>query len=82
MTEELMLTTLDNPFDPFEQFEEWFAFDRDKGYNTLSYLARIVVTSEELSEEDQRIALNDAIQEICKINILGIYKAVKLKKIK
>ena len=28
-----MLTTFDNPFDPFEQFTSWFLFDTEKGYN-------------------------------------------------
>ena len=27
------LTTFDNPFDPFEQFNSWFMFDCEKGYN-------------------------------------------------
>ena len=30
------ITTTDNPYDPFEQFAEWFAFDEEKGY--LSFI--------------------------------------------
>ena len=41
MEYEVMLTTFDNPFDPFEQFTSWFLFDVEKGYNTCSHLARI-----------------------------------------
>ena len=26
-----MLTTSDNPYDPFTQFDEWYAFDERKG---------------------------------------------------
>ena len=29
-----MLTTIDNPFDPIEQFTSWFMFDNEKGYNS------------------------------------------------
>ena len=73
-----MLTTLDNPFDPFKQFDEWLAFDRDNGYHTCEYLARIVKTSDELSEQDEAIAIEQAIDEIVKMNVLGIYKKVSI----
>lgn len=71
-----MLTTVDNPFDPFTQFEEWFSFDATAGYHTPSFLARITRTSEEMSEADQRVAINNAIDEIVEENVLGIYRKV------
>lgn len=71
-----MLTTIDNPFDPFTQFDEWFAFDESKGYHSCSYLARIAKTSDELSEADEEKAIELAVDEIVKLNILGIYKKV------
>ena len=73
---EYMLTTTDNPFSPFTHFDEWYAFDTGKGYNTLSYLARIVKTSHELSDYDQSLAIQNAIDEIVNQNVLGIYKKV------
>lgn len=30
MASKCMLTTVDNPFDPFEQFTSWFMFDEEK----------------------------------------------------
>lgn len=72
----VMLTTVDNPFDPFTQFEEWKAFDESKGYYTCAYLARIVKTSDELSETDEALAIEQAIDEIVKLNLLGIYRKV------
>jgi hypothetical protein len=71
-----MLTTTDNPFDPFEQFDEWQVYDESKGYHTCSYLARIVKTSDELSYEDEAFAIEQGIDEIISLNILGIYKKV------
>jgi hypothetical protein len=68
-----MLTTVDNPYDPFTQFDEWFTFDRDHGYDTPSYLARIVRSSDELSEADQELAIDNAIDEILEFNVLGVY---------
>lgn len=71
-----MLTTVDNPYNPFTQFDEWFAFDTSKGYNTCSYLARITKTSDELSETDEALASEKAMDEIVSINVLGNYLKV------
>lgn len=75
--DEIMLTTIDNPYDPFTQFDDWYGYDHLKGYNSCEYLARIAKTSSELSETDQMEELEYAIDEICRINPLGIYKKVK-----
>ena len=76
MAKEYMLTTVDNPYDPFTHFDEWLRYDIGKGYNTCNYLARVVQTSNELSDELNDRAINDAIDEICEYNWLGIYKKV------
>ena len=70
------LTTIDNPFDPFDQFVQWFLFDVEKGYNSCSYLARIAQTTEEMSEQEYNREIERAIDEIVMINPLGIYKKV------
>ena len=73
---EIMLTTIDNPFSPFTQFGEWQQFDEGKGYYTTNYLARIAKTSHELSDVDNEAAIDAAIEEIVKLNVLGIYRKV------
>jgi len=73
---EYMLTTTDNPFDPFTQFDEWLNFDSAAGYHTPSLLARITKSSDELSEADQHVSILNAIDEIVTENVLGIYKKV------
>ena len=77
MNDEYMLTTADNPFNPFTNFDEWYQFDTEKGYNTCSYLARVLKTSDELSEEDDRLATIQAIDEIIEADPFGIYIKVK-----
>lgn len=72
-----MLTTYDNPYDPFEQFQSWFLFDVEKGYNTCAYLGRIARTSEQLSDEENNIIIEDAIDDIIKYDFMNIYKKVK-----
>jgi hypothetical protein len=71
-----MLTTVDNPFSPFTQFDEWFAFDTSKGYNSSGLLARIVITSDELSEADQSVAIENGIDEIVRENVSGMHRKV------
>jgi hypothetical protein len=72
----VMLTTIDNPFSPITEFERWQQYDESKGYFTCSYLARIAKTSIELSEVDEALAIEQAINEIVDLNLLGIYKKV------
>ena len=73
---EYMLTTVDNPFDPFTQFDEWLAYDIAMGYNTSGFLARIAKVSNDLSLPDQAQAIQDAINEIVEKNVLGVWKKV------
>lgn len=73
---EAMLTTIDNPYDPFDRYEDWYAYDNRMGYHTPSFLARIVVNSEELSDTDQLLAIENAIDEIVNENVSGLYKKV------
>lgn len=71
-----MLTTVDNPFDPFTQYEQWSVFDEEHGYYTPQLLARVVITSDELSEIDQDLAIETAIDEIVKFNVSGKHRKV------
>ena len=71
-----MLTTIDNPFDPFDQFDSWYNFDMDKGYNSCAYLARIAFTSDSLSDEENNREINRAIDEIILLDFMNIYKKV------
>lgn len=73
---EYMLTTVDNPFNPFNRFDEWFAYDRQCGYDTPSFLARIVQSSFEISEPSQQVDINNAIDEIVEENVNGLYRKV------
>ncbi len=71
-----MLTTTDNPYNPFTQFDDWYAFDVQKGYNSLSYLDRIARTSPELSPKEYLEAIDKAIDEIIRFNLTGNYVKV------
>lgn len=75
MVKPLMLSTTDNPYNPFTNFDEWFAFDCQKRYFTCDYLARLARTSPDLSEDEETSAINDAIIKIVLMNG-NIYKIV------
>lgn len=77
MPNECMLTTFDNPFDPFEQFTSWFLFDIEKGYNTCSYLGRIAHLSDDMSQKEEIEEVERAIDEILNYDFAGIYKKVR-----
>lgn len=71
-----MLTTVDNPYDPLTQYDEWYAYDESSGYCSTGLLARIVITSDELSDADQMQAIELAIDEIVKENVSGVHRKV------
>lgn len=72
------ITTIDNPFDPIEDFDSWYNFDMDKGYNTCAYLARLVFTSDSLSEAENDRAVEMAIDDIIQYDFMNIYRKVKV----
>jgi hypothetical protein len=76
MADTYMLTTVDNPFDPFTQFEEWMVWDERAGYYTLSYLDRIAKSSNDTSDADQELAIRNAIDSIVKENVSGMWRKV------
>lgn len=79
MENNVRITTIDNPYDPFTEFDKWFNFDVEKGYYTCSKLARLSnitedMTDKELIEEEQR-----AINRLIQIDPLDIYKKIERK---
>ena len=70
------ITTIDNPYDPFTQYSDWLMFDITHGYNTNSYLARVALTSDQFSDEENNEEVERAIDEIIKNDFIGIYKKV------
>lgn len=73
---ECMLTTTDNPYNPFDQFTLWYLFDKEKGYNTCERLARLAnitsdMTQKEIDEETDR-----AMEKLIDIDILNIFVKV------
>lgn len=77
MANACMLTTIDNPYNPFEDYDNWLMFDMEKGYNSCAYLARIARTSDQFSEEENDREVERAIDEIIAHDFMNIYKKVR-----
>lgn len=71
------ITTFDNPYDPFEDFDSWYAFDMQHGYDSCGLLARIARTNDAFSEEENAAEIERAINTIIINDFLHLYKKVK-----
>lgn len=75
-SDEFMLTTVDNPYDPFTEWDNWYAYDEQTGYHTTGLMARMALTSNELTDEENEIEINHAVETIFDL-FPGLYKKVK-----
>lgn len=76
MAANYMLTTIDNPYDPFDQFPNWLLYDTLHGYNTCGYLARVANITDDLSQKEECEEINRAIDQIIADDFMNIYKKV------
>lgn len=73
----VMLSTIDNPYDPFDNFSSWYMYDVESGYNSCAYLARIAKTSEQFTDTENDEEIERAIDEIIQYDFRNIYVKVK-----
>ena len=76
MAKQHLLTTIDNPFDPFEQFDSWLMFDNEKGYQSLSKMMRIAQITDDMTEQEQEEEIEHAIDRIIELDFRDVYKKV------
>ena len=74
-----MLSTIDNPFNPFEDYSSWLMFDKEKGYDSAERLMRIAKLTDDMTQKEENEEIERAIDEIIKYDILNVY--VKVSKI-
>ena len=76
MAKDCMLTTFDNPYNPFDDFTLWLLYDKEQGYNTCERLARIAKISDDMSQDEIDAETDRAMDEIIFYDFLNIYKKV------
>lgn len=70
MNKQIMLTTADNPYDPFSQWYEWLNYDTIKGYHSCERLASITIVSDQLSDEENFDTIEEGINELIRYGAL------------
>lgn len=79
---EVAITTTDNPYDPLTDYDRWDNYDRQQGYGTSEYLARVVRTTTEFGEGTYAEDIERAIDEIVALNLISwTHKGVSYKKV-
>lgn len=76
MARKCFLTTIDNPYDPYTQFDDWFRYDMDKGYSSMCYLARVAIQSDLLTPSENDHEMEVAIDNIVAVDPFKMYKKV------
>lgn len=66
-SKDYMITTYDNPFNPWTNYDEWETFDIVYGYKTNQKLAKIALNSTKVNEIEDEDATNYAIDELCEL---------------
>lgn len=79
MEQGYMLTTIDNPFDPFDDFTSWYMYDCEKGHNTCSRLARIANIESEMSQKEVYAEMDRVMDLIMKYDFEEKYIKVQEK---
>ena len=71
-----MLSTIDNPFNPFEDYSSWLMFDKEKGYDSAERLMRIAKVTDDMTQKEENEEIERAIDEIIKYDFLNVYTKV------
>lgn len=75
---ECRLSTVDNPYNPFTQYDSWFLYDVEKGYNSSALLARTIDSDPSLYNQDvDNEDIEKAIDSIIKNDFMNLFIKVK-----
>lgn len=76
MSRQTHITTIDNPFNPFDDFTSWLAFDIEKGYYSFQKVARLINTTDDMTEVEELEEIERAIDRLIEIDPLDLYLKV------
>lgn len=79
MKERIHITTIDNPFNPFEDFASWYDFDMEKGYCSCQRVARLANISDDMTDLEIEAETERATRRLVEIDPLDLYKLYVIK---
>lgn len=79
MKERVHITTVDNPFNPFEDFASWYDFDMEKGYCSCQRVARLANITDDMSEVEIENETERATRRLVEIDPLDIFQLYIIK---
>jgi len=68
-----LISTSDNPYNPWTQFSEWFVWDETNGYHTCQKLARLCEFTDDLGDTEELLSYYDAAEKMLQYNFTGNY---------
>ena len=71
------ITTIDNPFDPFQEFSALYNYDMEKCYICCGYFDRISNVTDDMSQKEASKEIERAIDEIIVMNPFNNFKKVE-----
>ena len=81
MSKDTALTTIDNPYSPFTQFDDWYSYDTEKGYDCCGYIDRMKQLYSKdtsyLSNEEEDKVIDHILDEIVATDPTGLYLKVE-----
>lgn len=79
MKERVHITTVDNPFNPFEDFASWYDFDMEKGYCSCERVARLANITDDMTDIEKEAEIERASRRLVEIDPLDIFQLYIIK---
>ena len=73
MEKQVSISTIDNPFNPLDDFTSWLMFDTEKGYNTCGKLGRLAKFTNDMTDKEELEEIERVIDRLIEIDPLDIY---------
>lgn len=74
--DDYMITTIDNPWNPFTHYHEWLSFDMRHCYNTQEWLAVLTKSSNDLIDEEIKELIDGGVSRLLELDPYGLHVKV------
>ena len=71
-----MVTTMDNPWNPFTHYHKWLDYDSEYGYNTDQWIYILSKTSSDLVKEEMEEQIDAGVDRLLELDPFGLHVKV------